>query len=92
MNRLFITKDISTTKDRKLANCLNYLYYHKLFNEKSNTNRWTCTNRNCFASITTNHEDEIIKIGQHHGPQQEIYIDTLQSLNNLKLQAQEKNW
>ena len=77
----------------------------KIHSEKSNTNRWTCTNKTCYASITTNSEDEIIKINgrkmdpepkpqleqsHEHGPQQEIYIDTLQSLNNLKLQSKEK--
>jgi hypothetical protein len=30
MNRLFITNDLITTKDKKYANCLNYLYYIKL--------------------------------------------------------------
>lgn len=37
--RLFITKDLATTKEKQLANCVNYLYYLKKFNEKSNTKK-----------------------------------------------------
>jgi hypothetical protein len=62
MNRLFITDDLITTKDEKYANCLNYLYYIKQFNEKSKTTRWTCPQKKCFASITTTEDKEIIKI------------------------------
>jgi hypothetical protein len=107
MSRLYITKDLATTKEKQLANCLNYLYYLKKFNEKSNTTRWTCKLDTCHASITTSKDDEVAKInGQKldtslepveqlknshgHGPQDEMYIDTLKSLNNLKIIAKER--
>jgi hypothetical protein len=90
MSRLFITKDLTSTKDKQLANCLNYVYYHKQFNSKSNTDRWTCSNKKCFASITTNNLNEIIKIkglkleedasqqlinSHDHPAQEQIYIE-----------------
>jgi hypothetical protein len=103
--RLCINKDIITRKDKKIANCLNFLYYHKKCNLKSKTNRWTCTFEKCFGSITTNHEEEIVKINgikleddprqqliksHKHEPHEEIYIDTIQSLHNLKVQVRQK--
>jgi hypothetical protein len=104
-SRLFITKDIKSPKDNQLANCMNYLYYHKLYNPKSNTDRWICTNKKCYASITTNNLNEVIKIkglkleedasqqltkSHDHEAQEQIYIDNIQSLNNLKIQAKQK--
>ena len=65
MSRLYITKDVKTSRANQFANCLNYLYYHKQHNEKSQTDRWCCTYKSCFASITTNNEDEVIKIGSY---------------------------
>ncbi len=105
--RLFKNKDLATTKENQLANCVNYLYYLKKFNEKSNTTRWTCKQDTCHASITTNQDDEVVKIsGQKlesslepveqlknshgHGPQNEMYIDTLKTLNSLKINAKER--
>ena len=85
MSRLYITRDLLTTRDKNYANCLNYLYYQKEFNEKSKTTRWSCTKSDCFSSITTNMEDEIIKIKDRkllEDASEQLKSSHEQSLNN----------
>ncbi len=60
--RLFITKELKSSKQQNMANCLNYLYYFRRYNIKSTTTNWVCYEKNCNASITTSNEDEVIKI------------------------------
>ena len=51
-----------TTKNKLCIVCENYIYYHKLFNEKSKTTRWVCGKDDCSSSITTDQEYNVIKV------------------------------
>ena len=48
--RLFISKEIKSTKQNDMANFLYFLYYLRRFYSKSNSNNWICSENECNAS------------------------------------------
>jgi hypothetical protein len=50
-----------TSKNRKCVVIMNYLYYHKRFNETSVTTNWVCSEEKCSASITTDSDFKVSK-------------------------------
>ena len=60
-NKLKIETNLKTQRSKEAAVLLGFVYTLKQPNR--NTKRWTCQNRECNGSITTDVDEFVVKIG-----------------------------